>query len=171
MLDQALVDAGDDDRLIIEIERVPSECVARTSVTTRAAVEHAEAALASAERLGEPAPLASALARLGSTLFYRGQGIRRDLFERAIELEHRAEESTLRTTCASTAMGLLRIENDLDAARPLLERAVARAHGRGEEGGDLIPLLVRLARLEWEAGNPGVSSAGWLRRPRRRASN
>ena len=65
-----------------------------------------------------------------------------------------------RTTCRASIYGtLLRIENDLDAARPLLERAVERARRRGEESGDLMPLLVRLARLESDAGNP----AAWQR--------
>jgi tetratricopeptide (TPR) repeat protein len=46
----------------------------------------------------------------------------------------------------------LRNENDVDAARPLLKAAVARARRRGEEG--WLPAgLVRLALLEWAAGN------------------
>ena len=162
LLDQALIDARDDDRLIVAIERVRSEWYGANLGGYTDAVAHAKAAVASAERLGEPAPLASAMAQLGSTLFYRGEGISRDLFERAIELERGADESTPTYYMASTAYGtILRIENDLDAARPLLERAVARGHRRGEEGGDLIPLLVRLARLEWEAGNLTASNR-WL---------
>ena len=161
MLDQALVDAGDDDRLIIEIERVRSEW--STNLGDYAGtVGHAQVAVASAERLGEPAPLASALAQLGASLFYRGQGIPRSLFERAIELERGADESTPTYYTAGSSYGaLLRIENDLDAARPVLERAVARARRRGEESGDLTPLLVRLARLESEAGNRAASDR-WL---------
>jgi DNA-binding CsgD family transcriptional regulator len=46
---------------------------------------------------------------------------------------------------------------DLDAARPLLEGSVARARRRGEEGAILPVLLVRLAILEWEAGNVTAS--------------
>jgi ATP/maltotriose-dependent transcriptional regulator MalT len=87
-------------------------------------------------------------------LFYHGQGIRHDLFERAMELEHIAGATTSTYYLASTSYGMqLRIENQLDAARPLLERAVARARERGEEGADVIPVLVRLARLESEAGH------------------
>ena len=67
MLDQALADAGDDDRLIIEIELVLSDW--STNLGDYAgSVAHAQAAVASAERLGEPGPLASALAELGCRL-------------------------------------------------------------------------------------------------------
>ena len=159
MLDKALADAGDDDRLIFEIELVRSE-VSTNLGDYAGSVAHAEAAVASAERLAEPGPLASALAQLGAGLFYRGEGLPRDLFERAIELEHGADESSPTYYLASVVYGtLLRIENDVDAARPLLERAVERARRRGEESGDLTPLLVRLTRLESDAGNP----AAWQR--------
>lgn len=162
MLDQALIEAGDDDRLRIEIEVVCADLAANVG-DYAGMVRHGQAAVASAERFGEPGPLASALAALGAGLFNRGQGMPHDLFERAIELERSAEEDSPTYYLPSTAYGtLLRVENDLDGARPLLERAVERAHRRGEEGGDLIPLLVRLARLESEAGNPTASDR-WLK--------
>ena len=161
MLDQALVEVGDDDRLRTEIE-VECEELAANVGDYAGMVRHGEAAVASAERLGEPGPLAWALAALGAGLFNRGHGIHHDLFKRAIELEPAAGEASPTYHLPSTTYGtLLRLENDLDAARPLLERAVARARRRGEEGGDLIPLLVRLARLESEAGNPAASDR-WL---------
>ena len=152
MLEQALVDAGDDDRLIIRIARVYSDWSANLG-DYEGMLERAQVSLASAERLGESGPLASALADFAAVLFYHGQGIRHDLFERAIELERSAGETTSTYYLPSTSYGTqLRVENDLDAARPLLERAMARARQRGEDGGDVIPLLVRLARLESEAG-------------------
>jgi DNA-binding CsgD family transcriptional regulator len=162
MLDQALVDAGDDDRLIIAIERVRIEWSGANLGDYAGTVAHAEAAVASAERLGEPGPLASALVQLGASLWYRGQGIPRELFERAMELERGADESIPAYYLASAGYGaLLRAENDLDTARPLLERAVERARRRGEESGDLTPLLVRLAYLELDAGNRAASER-WL---------
>src|SRR4051795_6313105 len=107
-------------------------------------------------------PLASALVQLGASLWYRGQGIPRELFERAMELERGADESIPAYYLASAGYGaLLRAENDLDTARPLLERAVERARRRGEESGDLTPLLVRLAYLELDAGNRAASER-WL---------
>jgi DNA-binding CsgD family transcriptional regulator len=161
LLEQALVDAGDDDRLVIEIQRVFGDLSANFG-DFAGMVARAEEALARAERLGEPGPLGSALGELGASLFMGGQGIRHELFERAIELERRSPDVGPTFYVPSTVYGTnLRIENDLDAARPLLERAVARARGRGEEGAELIPLLVRLARLECEAGNLGAAD-GWL---------
>ena len=171
MLDQALVDAGDDDRLIFEIELVYAANGRRTLATTRPSSRTRRVAVASAERLGEPGPLASALAQLGAGLFYRGEGLPRDLFERAIELERGADESSPTYYLAEPSLRRsLRIENDVDAARPLLESAVERARRRGEESGDLIPLLVRLARLESDAGNPPAADDGSPRRPRQPAS-
>jgi DNA-binding CsgD family transcriptional regulator len=161
MLDQAIVEAGDDDRLRAQIEVVRVDLAANVG-DYGGKVRHGEAAVASAERLGEPGLLASALAALGEGLFYGGQGLRRDLFERAIELERSTTEAGPTYYLPSTTYGtLLRLENDLDGARPLLERALARARRRGEEGADLIPLLVRLARLESDAGNPAASDR-WL---------
>ena len=165
MLEQALLDACDDDRLIMRIALVYADWSANIG-DYAGMVERAERAVACAERLGEPATLASALAGLGRALFTRGQGLPRDLFERAIELERSAEDSGPTFYLPSTIYGtLLRHENDLGAARPLLEGAVARARRRGEEGDALIPLLVRLAWLEAEAGNPAESDR-WLARRR-----
>lgn len=145
MLRQALVDAGDDDRLIAEIELVYVDWSANVGEYA-GMVGHAEAAVASADRLGEPGLLAAALAAVGAGVFNRGRGIRHDLFERAIALERSAGESTPTMYLPSTIYGtLLRLEADVDAARPLLEQAVARPRQRGEDGDALIPLLVRLA--------------------------
>ena len=161
MLEQALIDAVEDDRLIAEIQLVLHDFSANLG-DHAAIVGRAEAAVASAERLGEPGLLASALAALAAGMFDRGQGIRHDLFERAIALERRSGDVGLTFYLPSTRYGqILRIENDLVAARPLLESAVARARRRGEDGGELIPLLVRMARLESEAGNVPAADR-WL---------
>jgi DNA-binding NarL/FixJ family response regulator len=161
MLQQALLEAGDDDRLRTEILLVQCDWCGNVG-DAAGQLQHARAAVSSAERLGAPGPLAAALAALGAGLFHRGEGIRHDLFKRAIDLERSAPQSTSTYYLPSTMYGsVLRIENDLDAARPLLEQAVRRARQRGEEGADLIPLLVRLARLESEAGNVAASGQ-WL---------
>ena len=157
MLQQALVDAGEDDRLIVEIEMVYWDWCTNLGDYAGSA-RHAEAALASAERLGEPGPLALALAAVGGTRFISGQPLPRALFERAIELEHQAGEMLATFHLPSMLYGgYLRHNNDLDAARPRLEAAVARTRRRGEEG-DRPFLLIRLAALEWEAGNGSASS-------------
>jgi DNA-binding CsgD family transcriptional regulator len=152
MLQQALADAHEDDRLINEIEMVYWDWC--TNVGDYAGMlRHAEAALASAERLGEPGPLARALAAVGGARFLAGQSFPHGLFKRAIELEHQAGETLATTYLPSTLYGgNLRHDNDLDRARPLMEAAVARARRRGEES-TLSAMLVRLANLEWGAGN------------------
>jgi DNA-binding CsgD family transcriptional regulator len=157
MLEQALADAGDDDRLVTEIELVLSDWCSNLC-DFAGVVSHAEAAVASAERLGEPGSLATALGQLGGALFIAGQPLRHDLFERAIGLEHQAGETVATFYLPSTIYAaVLRFANDLDAARPLMERAVARARRRGEEGWVLPALLVRLHMVEWHAGNVTAS--------------
>ena len=152
MLEQALADAGEDDRLITQIEMVHQEwCINLGDYA--GTVSHAQAALASAERLGDPGPVAAALAALGGARFVSGQPLPHDLFERAIELEHEVGEALATLSLPSLVYGgYLRHDNDFDAARPLLEAAVARARRRGEDGW-LPALLVRLAMVEWAAGN------------------
>ena len=152
MLQQALVDAGGDDRLIVEIEMVYWDWC--TNLGDYAGMlRHAEAALASAERLGEPGPLARALAAVGGARFLAGQSFPHEVFERAIKLEHQAGETLATAYLPSTLYGgNLRHDNDVDRARPLMEAAVARARRRGEEA-TLSAMLVRLANLEWGAGN------------------
>ena len=168
MLEQALVDAGDDDRLITEIELNHTDLSANLG-DYAGTVRHADAAVVSAERLREPGALASALAQQGVGLFNAGQGMAHGLFERAIELEHTAGDARPTYWLPSTTYGtLLRIENDLDGARPLLTRALARARRRGEGGDTLIALLVRLAWLESEAGHLEASDE-WLAQARQLA--
>ncbi|MGH2885212.1 MAG: helix-turn-helix transcriptional regulator [Solirubrobacteraceae bacterium] len=153
MLQQALIDAGEDHRLITEIELVLSDWCSNLG-DFAGVISHAEAAVASAERLGEPGSLATALGQFGVALFSGGQPLRHDLFERAIALEHQAGETVATFYLPSTIYaGVLRCANDLDAARPLMQGAVARARRRGEEGVMLPALLVRLHMVEWHAGN------------------
>jgi DNA-binding NarL/FixJ family response regulator/tetratricopeptide (TPR) repeat protein len=156
MLQQALIDAGEDDRLTTEIELVLSDWCSNLC-DFAGVVSHAEAAVASAERLGEPGSLATALGMLGGALFNAGQPLPHDLFKRAIELEHQAGETVATLYLPSTIYGGALPAVDLDAARPLMEGAVARARRRGEEGNTLQALLVRLQMVEWYAGNVTAS--------------
>jgi DNA-binding CsgD family transcriptional regulator len=156
MLDQALVDAGDDDQLRTEIEVVYVNSAVNLC-DYRGMLRHAEAAVVSAERLGEPGPLASALAAMGAALHHCGRGVQHDLFTRAIELERSEPRSNFMFYLPSAVYGAaLRIDDDLDAARPLLEQAVNRLRQAGEDS-ELTPMLMRLSRLEWSAGNPFAS--------------
>jgi len=153
MLDQALIDAGDDDRLRTEIEVVYVNSAVNLC-DFGGTLRHAEAAVASAERLGEAGPLARALTALGAASFSCGRGVRHDLFARAIELERSEPPSGLTYYLPSAYYGaILRLDDALDAARPLLEQAVDRMRRRGDDS-ELTPMLWRLAFLEWSAGNP-----------------
>ena len=96
--------------------------------------------------------LALALAEQGIDAFFYGRGIDRDLFTRAIELE-RFVKGSVTFFLPSTVLGIVLFwDDDLDAARPLHERAARRAADHGEEC-DLGHLLVGMSLLEWQAGN------------------
>ena len=80
-----------------------------------------------------------------------GEPMRHDVLTRLSAMQ----DSTAMTTYyqPSTAIGLaLHWAGDLEAARPLLERAAQRALSRGEEW-DRLGILLELAQLEWDAGD------------------
>ncbi len=117
-----------------------------------AAVEHARASATLAELSGDSGLLAETLALAGLMAFFNGDGVQIDAMTRAIDLEGHAGD-TSSYYVPSTALGAqLLWSDDLDAARPLLERSLRRAAERGEED-DRGGLLFHLAHLEWEAGN------------------
>jgi len=151
LLEQALVEAGDDHALRADIEnKLGSVCANLGDFFGM--LEHANAAVASAELAGDPGLLAVALGAQGLDLFLTGQGIDHDLFNRAIELERFCdEELTFFLPSTGLAIALL-FADDLRAARPLHERMVQRALDRGEEA-DLGNVLIGAALLEWYAGD------------------
>ncbi len=152
LLEQALQHAGDDHWLRTRIERVFVNLSSNFG-DFAARHEHALAAVRSAEILGEPAALASALAALGTASSSLGLGLRHDLFERALELENPDDETLSTMYLPSTAYGAnLRYDDDLAAARPLLEFAEQRARRRGEAI-DHFVMLNRLACVTWLAGD------------------
>jgi DNA-binding CsgD family transcriptional regulator len=151
LLTQALVEAGDHHALRADIENKLGQLQSNIGGFF-AMLDHAKAAVASAERAEDPAVLAAALGELGLDIFWTGQGIDRDLFARAIELERCCGE-TLTFFLPSTALAIaLLFADQLEAARSLHERMVQRASERGEEA-DLGNVLIGAALLEWFAGN------------------
>src|SRR5262249_32557766 len=120
------------------------------------AIEHGRAAVARAERAGDPGLLAQMLAAYGVMAFFNGEGVQHDALARAIKLaEHDQDMPSYRWP--STSLGLQWFWSDqLEAARPLLERSMSRAIERGEEY-DRAALAFHLAHLEWEAGNREVA--------------
>lgn len=151
MLEAALDDAGEDDRLRVQIESDLSAAEATVGRLAEARV-HAESAVRTAERLGDPDLVATILGELLVTLVTTGEPLRDDLLARLTALE----DSTTATTTyhqPATAVGMARHwAGDFEGARPALERAARRALSRGEEW-DRLGVLLTLTQLEWELGN------------------
>jgi ATP/maltotriose-dependent transcriptional regulator MalT len=151
LLADALAEAGDHHRVAAEIEAQLAEAWVNRG-DHAAAVEHSKAAVEHAERANDPGLLAHILGQQGVMAFFHGKGIQHRVMQRAIELEEHAED-TPSYYLPSTSLGLQLLWSDeLDAARPLLDRALRRANERGEEY-DINGLGVHLAHLEWEGGN------------------
>jgi DNA-binding CsgD family transcriptional regulator len=116
------------------------------------AAEHADAALALLERMGEDADqdvLALALAMRARNRLALGHGLERELVERAIALE--------RTPHAAHAYGQwLKYVDDLDGARYWLGRSLQEAEEAGDETS--VPnILQQLAMTECWAGRLGLA--------------
>jgi DNA-binding NarL/FixJ family response regulator len=150
LLEAALADAYEDDRLRVQVEwelTFAAFAVGRFA----SARAYAESALRTAERLGDPELVARALGELLETCVVTGEPLRDDVLARLSGME----DLTATTTHfqPATAIALARhFAGDLERARPALERAAQRALSRGEES-DRWALELRLAHLEWEMGN------------------
>ncbi|MBV8998897.1 MAG: AAA family ATPase [Solirubrobacterales bacterium] len=151
LLEQALVEAGDDHHLRADIANKLSQVYANLGDYV-ATLEHSSSAVASAEQAGDPGLLAVALGKQGLDIFWTGLGIDRDRFTRGIELERFCDEM-LTFFLPSTAFAIaLLFADELDAARPRHAAAVQRAVQRGEEC-DLGNVLIGAGLLEWYAGD------------------
>jgi DNA-binding CsgD family transcriptional regulator len=150
LLEAALADVGDDDGWRVKIEA--ELCSAAPSAGRLAdARVHAASALSTAERLGDPDLTARALGDLLVSSVCTGEPMRQDVLTRLSDMQ----DCTAMTTYhqPNTTMGLaLYWAGDIEAARPLLERAAQQCLTRGEEW-DRLGVLLTLAHLEWDAGN------------------
>ena len=150
LLEQAITEAGDDDRVRARAEARLAAILSNRG-KFRAELSHARAAVAAAERCGDPGLLAQTLATQAVSAFFNGQGINSEQLQRAVALERSCAASAY--ALPSTALGqVLFFDDDLDAARPVLERMAALAGERGEEY-DRVAIVYHLAILEWRAGN------------------
>jgi DNA-binding CsgD family transcriptional regulator len=146
---RALAETGADDGLrarILESLTVP----AGKQEGFPAAERYAAEAAALAERVGDRATLARALAQLGSLRFSR-EGLDAQLFERAVALEEELGGLDLDYGPTARYAHALYGACDLDRARSLLERLCERGRATGDAAVNL-PLFV-LAELEFYAGN------------------
>lgn len=132
LLYRALAEAGDDDALRGEIEEGLAWGLLLTRTDLAAAAEHAQSAARLAETRGDEAALAEALAAEALTAFVLGRPWG-ETMERALALE----EATLHLRVLrhpSFALGYcLSCADEVDAAREVFERLLARADENGDE--------------------------------------
>jgi ATP/maltotriose-dependent transcriptional regulator MalT len=116
----------------------------------RAGREYAREAVQLAERVGDKPTLARALAQLGYLEWMCDEGVKTELFERAIELEDELGGLDLDYGPRGRYARVLYDSGGYDTARPLLQRLIER----GRESGDAavnMPLFL-LANIELETG-------------------
>ena len=150
LMEKALEDAGDDDEWRVKIE---SDLGAACSLVgeLRAARAHAKSAVSAAERLKDPNLLAKALGQLLGVVTTTGEPVPHDVIAQLSAMKDCPELTTHYQPGTSIGLGH-HFVGELEAARPLLERAAQRALERGEEW-DRLGIIVALAELEWESGN------------------
>ncbi|HYB25016.1 MAG TPA: tetratricopeptide repeat protein [Solirubrobacteraceae bacterium] len=154
LMEQALAEAGDQHRLRAQIEwSLALLCSNRGKFA--AMLEHANRAVAFAERAGDPGLVAVALTGYAVAACFNGRPTDHDSLRRALEFDDRAPATTSYSPSGEYAQ-ILFWSDDFTAGRPALERAIQRALDRGEQY-DAAALLFELAMLEWYAGNRDVA--------------
>ena len=150
LLREALSEAGDDPALRTEIEEGLAWGLLLMRTDLHAALGHARSAVAFAERLGDRASLAEALAVQGLVEFTLG-GDPTEPMERALALEESTSHlRVLRHPSFAYAYYLSRTD-ELDRAREILLDLHRRALEHGDESA-LPPILNDLARVECLTG-------------------
>ena len=150
LFDEALTQAGDDDRRCARI--LASRSLQHLlAAEVPAALADARTALDRAERVGDPSLLAAAIARLGHAEVYAVE-ITPGLLERGAELEERLHlrleyYESPRFFLARRLVAL----GELDRACAILEEVLSDAEARGDEG-TRVAALWYLAMVEWFAG-------------------
>jgi DNA-binding CsgD family transcriptional regulator len=150
LLEAALEDAHEDDRLRVQIESELTYEAAGVGQLAGART-YAESALRTAERLGDPELVARALGELVLTSVTTGEPSRDDLVARLSTIEDFATMTTYYQPATAAAMARY-WSGDFEGARGGLEQAARKALSRGEEW-DRMSLEFTLAGLEWELGN------------------
>ena len=150
LLDEALGEAAGDNARSARILGFRAQ-VAFLYGGPGASAADARAAFAHAERAGDPLPLAVAIAHLGQVETYT-LDVTPGLLERGVAIEEGLGQPLdfFSSPSAMLAIQLL-LNDDLERARPLLERAGVRAAERGAEI-DRAWVLFVLMWLEWLTG-------------------
>ena len=138
------------------IERDLVWCLAQNGEVSHL-TEHAEAALRTAETVGDPSLIAEALSHLCMAAFLVGDNVEPELVARALAVddEVRAATGVQHPAIAAGRQPLaltLKWTDDFDRARALLESMWTEHLDRGDEGA-LAPVLFHLGELECWAGN------------------
>jgi DNA-binding CsgD family transcriptional regulator len=150
LLEAALQDAGEDDRLRVQIEWELTFAAAGVGRLASARA-YAESALQTAERLGDPELVARALGELLLTSITTGEPLREDLITRLSTIEDFSTTTTYYQPATSIAVAWY-WAGEFEAARPGLERAAKQTVSRGEEW-DRMAVEFTLAVIESETGN------------------
>ncbi len=130
---EAAAQAGDDERLCAQAEQALA-FTAMLGGDIPGALAHARAALARAERLGDPGILALARGRVALNTFLSGQGFARADLEAAVSLEAAIVEQVPFEQLPSYAYASLAVmADDLAAAPALYERTARLAAEHGDE--------------------------------------
>ena len=146
---RAIAEAGDDDHLRARIlESLSFPAIKQEGFP--AAREYARQAVELADRLGDRPTLARALAQLGYLEFMCDEGVKTELFERAVALEDELGGLEIDYGPSGRYAWVLYNNGSFDRARPLLERLVERGRETGDAAVNL-PLFL-LANIELETG-------------------
>jgi len=150
-LNAAREDAGDDRALVAAI-RLALALTAANAGDLVSSVAHLTAALELAEELGDLALQTQACGGLAYVAFQQGEGVRRDLVDRALMDVEQPRHVPFELRPASTIGHLLHWADDLDGARRLYELEYARLSAQGAE--TTLPMLLwALGEVELWAGN------------------
>jgi len=165
ILEEAEREAGDDLALRAAIERdlaYPAFAVADVNSMLR----HAEAAAELAERVDAVHVLADSLGLAAVAKFFLGQGLRRDLMDRARALEDWGQPRPVVLRPTTAVAGILAWADQIDEARTLLLEGERELIDRGDDSA--LPFLWhQLAEFdcwtgEWERGHARALDADRL---------
>jgi DNA-binding CsgD family transcriptional regulator len=149
---RAMDQAGGADELQGEIEQLLGYAMLFTG-DIPSAVPHARAAVDLAERANDPLAVAEALQFVAYLEFARGHGVRTDLLNRAVALEHETEGRwiTDEVRPSFTLARILKYTERSEEARAAFQAMLEAAMERGREQ-PLPSLSAHLAELETWAG-------------------
>jgi DNA-binding CsgD family transcriptional regulator len=162
LMEQALAEAGDDPARTSVIQMDLADIWSIRGDPGRA-VACARQGHAGAERVGDPALLASALARLFELAWIHGAGVDERQLDRALELEREAGRLLLATPPSWVAGWYALSQGRLAAAETLLRQMLGRAETEGVEywRAHVLSRLSRIALLRGDpAGAAGLAEEG-----------